>query len=388
MLTNDHGTLTQPAGSDSHTLEPFSVAFAATSLCDPAAAAKEIAEQLGPEPASLISFYANSYVDFPSLAQHIHQHCNGPTIGCTTSGEICSGLGYCSDHIVATAIRSPAFHATPLLIRNLPDFETTRINELLEPHIKSEFDFGILLIDGLSMMEEKIASALSVAFKQIPIVGGSAADSLRFEKTWVAANGIADTQAAVLTLIRTTLPYQIFQVHHFKPTDNRLVITQAIPTERRVTEINGEPAAIGYARAIGIDPARLNNEIFAQYPLMLQIQGDYFVRSILKVNPDQSLTFYCAIDEGIVLRIAQSLDFNQELKSNLNRIFTNPDKPCVILAFDCIIRREELKLSKSLDVAQNIIRDLPIIGFSTYGEQINGLHVNQTMTGVMIGGCE
>jgi hypothetical protein len=25
-----------------------------------------------------------------------------------------------------------------------------------------------------------------------------------------------------------------------------------------------------------------------------------------------------------------------------------------------------------------------VVGFSTYGEQINGLHVNQTMTGVAI----
>jgi hypothetical protein len=31
-----------------------------------------------------------------------------------------------------------------------------------------------------------------------------------------------------------------------------------------------------------------------------------------------------------------------------------------------------------------ILRDYGVVGFSTYGEQLNAMHVNQTMTGVAI----
>ncbi len=32
----------------------------------------------------------------------------------------------------------------------------------------------------------------------------------------------------------------------------------------------------------------------------------------------------------------------------------------------------------------HILRDNRVVGFSTYGEQINSMHVNQTLTGVAI----
>jgi hypothetical protein len=37
---------------------------------------------------------------------------------------------------------------------------------------------------------------------------------------------------------------------------------------------------------------------FAAHPLMVRAGGDYHVRSVQSANPDGSLTFYCAIDEG------------------------------------------------------------------------------------------
>ena len=49
--------------------------------------------------------------------------------------------------------------------------------------------FGILFVDGLSMLEEKVAAWLFSAFEDIPIVGGSAGDDLRFERTGVYADG-------------------------------------------------------------------------------------------------------------------------------------------------------------------------------------------------------
>ena len=48
--------------------------------------------------------------------------------------------------------------------------------------------------------------------------------------------------------------------------------------------------------------------VFATHPLLVRLGGAEHVRSIQKANPDGSLTFYSAIDEGLVLTLARSLD--------------------------------------------------------------------------------
>ena len=46
-----------------------------------------------------------------------------------------------------------------------------------------------------------------------------------------------------------------------------------------------------------------------------------------------------------------------------------------------------LVAKEGIPAVEQLLKDLPFVGFSTYGEQFNGIHVNQTLTGVAIGGC-
>ena len=74
--------------------------------------------------------------------------------------------------------------------------------------------------------------------------------------------------------------------------------------QRTVHELNAEPAAREYAMAVGLDPERLSPMSFAAYPLAVKVGGEYFCRSIRRMNPDGSLSFFCAIDE------TECLDYN------------------------------------------------------------------------------
>ena len=92
--------------------------------------------------------------------------------------------------------------------------------------------FALLLIDGLSVREEAVTrhpGALGVT----PLVGGSAADGSDLGRTLVCADGQFHNDAAVLTLVATSLPFRLFDTHHFEPTDERLVVTSADPAPRR-----------------------------------------------------------------------------------------------------------------------------------------------------------
>ncbi len=92
-----------------------------------------------------------------------------------------------------------------------------------------------------------------------------------------------------------------FRTQHFVESDKRMVVTRADPGRRIVSEVNGKPAAREFARLVGLDVTELTPMIFATHPVVVRVGGQYFVRSIAKVNADDSLTFFCAIDEGIVL---------------------------------------------------------------------------------------
>jgi len=245
--------------------------------------------------------------------------------------------------------------------------------------------FGLLLVDGLSIREEPLTAGLYRFLGDVPIVGGSASDMLKFEKTSVYHQGRLLQNAAVFTLCLTSLPFHAFKHQHFLPTTTRLAITDADAENRLVREINGEPAAEVYARLIETPVEELNAQIFSQYPLMLKVRNDYFVRSIVGVEEGGALKFFCAINEGLVLTIGNGGSLEKSFEKKLEHIRAQVGEPAVIIGYDCILRRKELEAMGGDDAFGQYLADNRVIGFSTYGEQFNSLHVNQTFTGVAIG---
>ena len=61
-----------------------------------------------------------------------------------------------------------------------------------------------------------------------------------------------------------------------------------------------------------------------------------------------------------------------------------PAPPEAIIACDCILRRLEAEQSQASLAVSRILSEQGVVGFNTYGEQVNGAHVNQTLTGIAI----
>ncbi len=245
--------------------------------------------------------------------------------------------------------------------------------------------FALLLIDGLSLREEFVASALHASLGDIPLFGGSAGDGLEFRRTHVFHSGVFHRDAAALVLVSTPRPFRVFKTQHFVRSDLKLVITAADPARRVVHEINGRPAAEEYARLLDLQPDQLDPTVFATYPLVVRVAGSIHVRSIQRADPNGSLTFYCAIDEGLVLSIAKGVDLVQNLEHLLDDIVRDIGHPELIIGCDCILRNIEMQRRGLKDTVGDLLVRHGAVGFSTYGEQFNAMHVNQTFTGVAIG---
>jgi hypothetical protein len=240
-------------------------------------------------------------------------------------------------------------------------------------------EFGFLLVDGLSAREDALAAALSAGLGPVPLFGGSAGDGVRFRRTEVLAGGAARSGAAVMLVVRTACAVRVFNLDHLMPTETRMVVTRADPARRIVQAINGEPAAREYARLAGKDPGQLSPFTFAAHPVVVRIGGRHHVRAIREVAGDD-LIFYAAIDEGLVLTLARP----QDIAGHLARELAALGDPAAILACDCILRRMEAAETQATHAISALLRRHRVTGFSTYGEQRNGMHVNQTMTGVAL----
>jgi hypothetical protein len=162
-------------------------------------------------------------------------------------------------------------------------------------------------------------------------------------------------------------------------------VTAADPATRVVTEINAEPAAEEYARIAGLDLGQLTPLAFAEYPVMVRVGGDWYVRSIARMNPNGSLTFFCAIDEGIVLTLARREDIAANLAQLFDLIRAEIGSPQLVVGFDCVLRRLEAENRQLKHELNNIMAANKVIGFCTYGEQFGAMHVNHTFTAVAFG---
>jgi hypothetical protein len=344
---------------------------------------------------ALVLFFCSSEYDLTVLGETMAREFEGvQVVGCTTAGEI-GPAGYCDHSISGASFGAADFVAVSGHIGRLRQFEADKgrafARNLLRRLEHSAADvepgnsFALILIDGLSMREELATRWFQDSLGQIPLVGGSAGDGSKFQRTQVFVDGRFHDDSAVLVLLSTPLPFKIFKTQHFVPTDKRIVVTAADPAHRLVTEIDGYPAAEGYARMLGVDTKTIDRLGFADNPVMVLVDGENYVRSIQKINADGSLTFYCAIDEGVVLRQACGVDLVQDLEKALARIDTEIGHPELIIGFDCVLRKREIIHHGLGHRVGEVLRRNNVIGFNTYGEQFHSVHVNQTFTGVAIG---
>jgi hypothetical protein len=364
----------------------------ATSMAfDPREAVEEVRAAVAQPAMRAVLFFCSPAYDLEELGRALRRAFPCPVVGCTSAGQIGPG-GYQRGGLTAASLASDELTVHPYLIAPLSQCReraaevAAQVRARVRDLSGRRRAFGLVLIDGLSLAEEALAATLYQSIGNLPIVGGSAGDDLRFERTQVYWDGRFQSDAAVFAVFETSLRFCTFKMHHFRPTDRKLVTTAVLPAARVVHEMNGVPAADAYAEALGIAVEELDPKTFSLNPAMLNIGSEYYIRSIQKVNPDRGLTFYCAIDEGLVLTLGQDAEPVARLEQGLREVVAKVGAPSLVIGLDCILRRLHFEQRKVDARIGEILSAHEVIGFSTYGEQFNAVHVNQTFTGIALAG--
>lgn len=381
------------ASSDSRTGPVVRTAYSRQR--DPAAAAHELNRAFAAFELDFVLFFCSAEYPLESLGEAmVETFAEVTVVGCTTAGEI-TPQGYCRGCIVAIGFERHAFSVASALIDDLAGFDLIQAQRLTGKLLEDcrrgasgnsdGAHFVMTLLDGLSSSEEQVLAILDTALGSIPSFGGSAGDDNHLAHTHVFSQGRFHSEAAVVVMFRTRLPFEVFTTHHLQPRQEKLVVTGADHERRRVFELNAAPAADEYARLVNMSPSALTPDIFARYPLAVRIGEQHYVRSIQGVNRDGSLSFYCAVENGIVLTAMQPAPLLEQLEEVLDGLRQRQGEPVLILGCDCFLRRLELESRGQVEHASRLLGRAGVIGFNTYGEQYHGMHLNQTFTGVAIG---
>jgi hypothetical protein len=342
----------------------------------------------------IIAFFSVDY-DAWELARGLEAAFPGvPVSGCSTAGGFGPG-GLIEHGVLLIAFPRQGFQVHTGVIEDVGASGVERASEVvrsLKAKIGAQGDgkfaervFGVLLVDGLSNAEETLVAAVHWACGDMQLIGGSAGDGLNFNQTALIHEGRVLKRSAILMLVESDYPFCIFKTSNFEPTPIKLVVTSADTENRTVYELNAEPAAREYAAAIGLLPDELGPFSFASYPLVVKVGGDYYCRSIRNMNPDGSLSFFCAIDEGLVFTVARPKDMLSSTERTLVDLDNSLGGIDLVLGFDCVLRRLDAENRQVRRQMEDLYRSFRVVGFHTYGEQHNSMHLNQTLTGVAFG---
>lgn len=317
-----------------------------------------------------------------------------PMAGCTTAGEHLCGAhlrnavvlaGLCDtetdwavasfDGLDALDERAAETFAHALFTRHGVDSKAFDPDQFV----------GLLFVDGLAGCEERISAALAAGLHGIALAGGSAGDDLAFERTQVICNGTAASDRATVVLARSeTTRFELLKHQHFTTEPEKmLAVTRADTANRRVFELDGHPAARAYAAALGIERSALTAASSFRHPVVFRCEGELYVRSIREIHDDDSLTFYCSIEEGMVLELGAHTDISAALHRALGG-HDDSSTADFMLEFNCVLRALETTETNNWGALGDTVRaaSKSSIGFDTYGEQLNGLHINQTLVAV------
>ncbi len=368
-----------------------------STIHDAEAAVQEAAARFGTGPFEVLFAFCSTAQDPHRVASALEARFPGtPVVGCTTAGEHLNGV-HSNGTLVLTALVDSGLQWATASVDDLGAFDADaaqRVATQLLGEVGTSVDdadgaecFCIAFVDGLRDAEESFTSTLADALGCMPLLGGSAGDDLAFVETRVFLGGVARTNAAVLLVGRGQQAFRVLKHQHFVRTATRLVVTRVDECGRRVLEMNGQPALAAYARALGTTPELLPSNALSLNPCTFSCDGQMYIRSVKVAHDDGSLTFACRVEEGMVLELGQHQDMAEALEADFAKMTAGHGRFQFLLGFNCAFRALESKQRGNAAALGALWRSAAVhsVGFDTYGEQLDGLHINQTLVAIALG---
>lgn len=363
----------------------------------------QLGQQLGSGEPKLVTLFASSDRDQLAINQAVSKRLPRGTrlIGASTAGEV-DNSGIHIGSVMLGAL-SGDFEIGLGIGKGLSDDASSAGTQALvgaaqELGVKpQDLDprkyVGVVIDDGARYKKEELLLGVLDKAPALTLVGGGAANA-DFNNpaafATVHVDGEVATDAMLVALFKTDVPWAAMRSHCYVPTGEIVRITKTDETCTRAVEIDGQPAAKRYAELIGVPIDELEfgkPNGFTQKPTALKVGREYFIRAPWKPLPDGSIMFANLLDEGAELELMQYRDIGESTR----RFFTEDlpkrvPSPTACLLFHCSGRTWASYsmgafggLSDAFSVAP------PSAGFNVAFEIYCGFQINTTLTVLAFG---
>jgi hypothetical protein len=300
-------------------------------------------------------------------------------IGCSNYKNIHkSGCDYGSISVMGIKV----MESRALLIREVDKSPIRQYKEIqkLKEIYKNGHSMLIAFTDGISMAEENVLTIINNELKNIPLIGGSAGDKGDFSQTKVTVGNECSNKCTALAMLTTDMFIDNICENIYEPSDITGTITECDLFKRKIMKIDNKPALSFYAEKLNISKNNIVNA-FMDHPLARVIGNNYFIASIKGINADDSMNIYCRIFPNSYVSICNPIDYislwNEKMDKDSNKyiggIFVN-----------CIFRTNLFEKDKTMDKFIKYLKNYgDFVCMTSYGEQFDRNHANQTMTGCL-----
>ena len=377
----------------------LSTAIAHTSEKDPAAAARELREQVASgmngAPIDALILFASPQYDQAALLRAVMQACAPSTlVGASSAGEFMSGthgtglacaLALHSEDLLFSAgvgrgVGADRRHAAQQIAKSFRGPSVTT-----HPHRSA-----LVMTDALAGYADDLVDQLTLATSgQYQFFGGGAGDDAQFRRTHVFHGTEAISDAAVALEILSKKPLGIGVGHGWQPAGEAMRVTEARGST--IVSLNGEPAADAFEQH-----ARRTGQAFdraAPLPFFLHnIVGidtgsGHRLRVPLSIDDQGAVTCASAVPLHAKVHImktdaASAVDAaTRATRSAVTAL--GGEKPKTALFFDCVATRLRIGEAFGLELdalARELGPTASFLGCNTHGQiaraegQFGGFH--------------
>ncbi len=345
-----------------------------------------------------VIFLASVSYDIPTLAEKLaYRFPDSKVIGTSTYGEI-TDKGFENNSLVVTTLSDSATKFTGLLIEDadmFPIIYKSQIEkEARDCGIKigktgeNKTAFALTFINGLCNAEEATLALLNgvIGDSEFAIAGGSAADDLQFNATYVSYNGKTTTRGAVVLFVNTPCRFIVHKENIFHGTGKKATLTGVIPETRTITSMDDKTPLTCFSQMLGIPEDSVQN-VHMDHPFGRDYGGDVFISTIANFNKDGTFDMYSRILQGTVIEMLEPSDPVAIAKKSGEEVREAVGEPGFVLQINCTLRTLMFENKNLTGPITSAWKDsYPVFcGFSSYGEQINHLNANQSLLTLAIG---
>jgi len=350
-------------------------------------AAQEALQKIGGNTANLAIVFASSEYDQQKMLDGVRSVIKDAlVVGSSTAGEITTE-GPTKKHSVAVMlISSDTNHFYAGVGENIAagarDAGRRAADAVKAAANGDELRSFLMLPDVLvGNGAEIVRGVLDSLGEHFPVVGGASGDDFKFQKTYQYLNERVYSGAVVGLGIAGNIKVGIGVKHGWIPVGAPQKVTKS--TGSILHELDGKPAIRIYEDYFGeAEAAQLRKETLAKlaitYPLGMKTPGsdEMLIRDPISVDQNGSITCAAEIPEGaeIQLMVGSREEAVKVAKNAAENAMSQLEgaTPKAVIIFNCIARNRLFgeRAGDEIDAIQEAIgKQVPLIGFYTYGEQ-------------------